>query len=44
MDETALPIVFVDLAFRHGVIDSPGRAAMWPIARRGCSSLGDREH
>jgi len=39
MDETALPILLVDLARRHGVIDSPGRAAMWPMVRRAASFL-----
>jgi glucoamylase len=39
MDETALPILLVDLALRHGVIDAPGRAAMWPMVRRAASFL-----
>ncbi len=39
MDETALPILLVDLAARHGVIDSRGSAAMWPMVRRAASFL-----
>jgi glucoamylase len=39
MDETALPILLVDLALRHGVIDSPGAAAMWPMVRRAACFL-----
>jgi glucoamylase len=39
MDETALPILLVSLAARHGVIDSPGSAAMWPMVRRAASFL-----
>ena len=39
MDETALPILLVDLALRHGVLDSAGRAAMWPMVRRAASFL-----
>jgi glucoamylase len=34
MDETALPILLVDLAAREGVIDSAGRDALWPMVRR----------
>jgi glucoamylase len=34
MDETALPILLVDLAARHGVIDSHERDAFWPMVRR----------
>jgi glucoamylase len=39
MDETALPILLVDLAARHGVIDAPGAAAMWPMVRRAATFL-----
>jgi glucoamylase len=34
MDETALPILLVDLAVREGVIDTAGRDALWPMVRR----------
>jgi glucoamylase len=34
MDETALPILLVDLASREGVIDGAGRDALWPMVRR----------
>jgi glucoamylase len=34
MDETALPILLVDLATREGVIDTAGRNALWPMVRR----------
>jgi glucoamylase len=34
MDETALPILLVDLAARNGVIDTAGRNALWPMVRR----------
>ena len=34
MDETALPILLVDLAAREGVIDPAGRNAFWPMVRR----------
>jgi glucoamylase len=39
MDETALPILLVDLAARHGVIELRGSAAMWPMVRRAASFL-----
>jgi glucoamylase len=34
MDETALPILLVDLAAREGVIDAAGRDGLWPMVRR----------
>jgi len=34
MDETALPILLVDLAAREGVIDTAGRNGLWPMVRR----------
>ena len=34
MDETALPILLVDLAAREGVIDAAGRNALWPMVRQ----------
>jgi len=39
MDETALPILLVDLAARNGVIDSGGRDALWPMVRRAAEFL-----
>ena len=39
MDETALPILLVDLAAREGVIDSSGRDALWPMVRRAAAFL-----
>ena len=49
MDETALPILLVDLAARHDVIDTRERNAFWPMVRtrrripgaeRSCQSAG----
>lgn len=34
MDETALPILLVDLAARKGVLDAMGKNALWPMVRR----------
>jgi glucoamylase len=34
MDETALPILLVDLAVREGVLDTNGRNALWPMVRK----------
>jgi glucoamylase len=34
MDETALPILLVELAARQGVIDTAGKDALWPMVRR----------
>ena len=34
MDETALPILLVDLAAREGVIDTAARNALWPMVRQ----------
>jgi glucoamylase len=39
MDETALPILLVDLAARHGVIDTSWRDALWPMVRRAAAFL-----
>jgi glucoamylase len=39
MDETALPILLVDLAARHGVIDSTWRDQLWPMVRRAAAFL-----
>jgi glucoamylase len=39
MDETALPILLVDLAFRHGVIDTSWRDELWPMVRRAAAYL-----
>jgi glucoamylase len=39
MDETALPVLLVDLAFREGVIDAAGRDALWPMVRRAAAFL-----
>jgi glucoamylase len=39
MDETALPILLVDLAFREGVLDIRGRDAMWPMVSRAAAFL-----
>lgn len=39
MDETALPILLVDLAARHGVIDLQWRDAMWPMVRKAAAFL-----
>ncbi|HTM03654.1 MAG TPA: glucan 1,4-alpha-glucosidase [Vicinamibacterales bacterium] len=39
MDETALPILLVDLAARHGVIDGAERDGYWPMVRRAAAFL-----
>jgi glucoamylase len=39
MDETALPILLVDLAARHGVLDAGARDALWPMVRRAAAFL-----
>ena len=39
MDETALPILLVDLAARHGVIDASWRESLWPMVRRAAAFL-----
>ena len=42
MDETALPILLVDLAIRHGVIDERDRLQWWPMIRRAAAFLASR--
>jgi glucoamylase len=39
MDETALPILLVDLAARERVLDAAERAACWPMVRRAAAFL-----
>jgi glucoamylase len=39
MDETALPILLVDLAHREGVINRNERDAFWPMTRRAAAFL-----
>ncbi len=39
MDETALPILLVDLAAREGSIDAAERDACWPMVRRAAAFL-----
>jgi glucoamylase len=39
MDETALPILLVDLAVREGVLDRRERDTYWPMVRRAASFL-----
>jgi glucoamylase len=39
MDETALPILLVDLAARQGVIDTVSRDGLWPMVRRAAAFL-----
>ncbi len=39
MDETALPILLVDLAAREGVIDREERDRFWPMVRRAAAFL-----
>jgi glucoamylase len=39
MDETALPLLLIDLAAREGVIDRAGRDALWPMVRRAAAFL-----
>ena len=39
MDETALPVLLVDLAARNGVVDARGRDALWPMVRKAAGFL-----
>ena len=39
MDETALPILLVDLAARAGALDPDGQAAYWPMVRQAAAFL-----
>ena len=39
LDETALPILLVDLAARHGVLDTTARDAYWPMVRAAATFL-----
>jgi glucoamylase len=39
MDETALPILLVDLAAREGALDGDGDHAYWPMVQRAASFL-----
>jgi glucoamylase len=39
MDETALPILLVDLAAREGVLDAAERDACWPMVRNAAAFL-----
>ena len=39
MDETALPILLVDLSAREGAIDQSERDAFWPMVRRAAAFL-----
>ena len=39
MDETALPVLLVDLASRHGVLDSREPKEFWPMVRRAAAFL-----
>ncbi len=39
MDETALPILLVDLACREGVLDVRERDSLWPMVRRAAAFL-----
>jgi glucoamylase len=39
MDETALPILLVDLAYREGVLDISERGAHWPMVRHAAAFL-----
>jgi glucoamylase len=42
MDETALPILLVDLAVRNGVLEEGDRLQWWPMIRRAASFLASR--
>jgi len=39
MDETALPILLVDLAARDGALDANGRGPYWPMVRQAAAFL-----
>lgn len=39
MDETALPVLLMDLASREGVIDAQWRTSLWPMVRRAAAFL-----
>jgi glucoamylase len=39
MDETALPILLVDLARRHGVLGTDDQRRLWPMVRKGAGYI-----
>src|SRR5207247_6995970 len=39
MDETALPILLVDLARREGALEADGVAALWPMVHRAAAFI-----
>jgi glucoamylase len=39
MDETAFPVLLLDLAFRHGAVPEGELAEYWPMARRACAFI-----
>ncbi len=39
MDETALPIMLVDLAYREGALELPDLARYWPMVRRAAAYI-----
>jgi glucoamylase len=39
LDETAFPILLLDLAFRHGAVPEKELAAYWPMVKRACAFI-----
>lgn len=39
MDETAFPVLLLDLAFRHGAVPEGELIEYWPMARKACAFL-----
>ncbi len=39
MDETAFPILLLDLAFRHGAVPEKELAEYWPMVQRACAFI-----
>jgi glucoamylase len=39
MDETAFPVLLLDLAFRHGAIAENDLATYWPMGKRACAFI-----
>ncbi len=39
MDETAFPILLLDLAFRHGAVPEADLAEYWPMVQRACAFI-----
>ncbi len=42
MDETAFPVLLLDLAFRHGAVPERELGEYWPMVRRACAYIVSR--